>query len=84
MDSSSGDYVSRRFSKKQREALVSIFGPRCFFCKKDLRNSTIHFDHLIPYKFGGATSTMNGVPSCLECNSRKGCKSDPKYVHRFD
>lgn len=74
--------MSRRFSRKQKEAVLEALGPRCFYCGKDLRQSTVHFDHLIPYSKGGATSAMNCVPSCQECNSKKGCKCDEKYIQR--
>lgn len=44
----------------------------CQYCGK--KSSDLTLDHLIPRKFGGASTWENLVSACKECNNKKGDK----------
>lgn len=44
----------------------------CYHCQKKMKPQELSMDHLIPIGRGGKTSKKNCVPSCKECNSKKG------------
>jgi len=46
----------------------------CYHCKEHFKPSELTMDHLIPIARGGKSNKKNCVPSCKECNSKKGYK----------
>ncbi len=50
---------------------------KCYYCRAKVPTSTIHFDHMIALKNGGAHSVENLCVSCAVCNLKKG-------IQRFD
>lgn len=48
----------------------------CYHCQKKLKSTELTMDHLIPISRGGKSSKNNCVPSCKECNSKKGYKTN--------
>lgn len=44
----------------------------CYHCEKKFHPSELTMDHLIPIVRGGVSDKKNCVPSCKECNSKKG------------
>lgn len=48
----------------------------CYHCKQKFASSDLTMDHLIPISRGGKSSKNNCVPSCKECNSKKGYKTN--------
>ena len=47
----------------------------CYHCEKKFKADELTMDHLIPIARGGKSDKKNCVPSCKECNTRKGCKT---------
>jgi 5-methylcytosine-specific restriction endonuclease McrA len=55
------------------------YGKRCYYCKKDIGLNELTEDHRIPLSKGGTDWISNIVPACLNCNSRKGNKTEKEY-----
>jgi 5-methylcytosine-specific restriction protein A len=47
----------------------------CYHCGEKFRTSELTMDHLIPIARGGKSNKKNCVPSCKECNTKKGYKT---------
>ncbi len=47
----------------------------CYHCNERFHPSELTMDHLIPIARGGKSDRKNCVPSCKECNSKKGYKT---------
>src|SRR5436190_12940816 len=61
----------RRFTLRQRIALIRAQGFRCANCGCELEPGW-HADHILPYAVGGATDVINGQALCPKCNITKG------------
>ena len=48
----------------------------CHHCKNKFKSSELTMDHLTPIARGGKSTKKNCVPSCKDCNSKKGYKMD--------
>ena len=44
----------------------------CYHCEKKFKPAELTMDHLIPIVRGGFSNKNNCVPSCKECNTKKG------------
>lgn len=47
----------------------------CYHCENRFHPSLLTMDHLIPVARGGMSEKNNVVPSCKECNTKKGYKT---------
>ena len=47
----------------------------CYHCGKKFPAAELTMDHLIPIARGGKSNKKNCVPSCKDCNSKKGAKT---------
>jgi|GEM_PF-790132 len=47
----------------------------CYHCEGKFQPSELTMDHLIPIARGGKSDKKNCVPSCKECNTKKGHKT---------
>ncbi len=47
----------------------------CYHCEQNFKTSDLTMDHLIPIARGGKSDKKNCVPSCKECNTKKGYKT---------
>lgn len=47
----------------------------CYHCEQKFKASDLTMDHLIPIARGGKSDKKNCVPSCKECNTKKGYKT---------
>ncbi len=47
----------------------------CYHCEQKFLASELTMDHLIPIARGGKSDKKNCVPSCKECNTKKGYKT---------
>ncbi|HEX7675237.1 MAG TPA: HNH endonuclease [Bdellovibrio sp.] len=47
----------------------------CYHCGERFKPAELTMDHLIPIARGGKSTKNNCVPSCKECNSKKGYKT---------
>lgn len=50
----------------------------CYYCG-ELHNGEFHLDHFIPECKGGSSEVSNLVPSCAECNERKGGRTIEQF-----
>ena len=57
--------------KHVKDAVWKRDGGRCVQCGSDHK---IHFDHIIPYSWGGADTVENLQILCQRCNLRKGSR----------
>ena len=60
----------QRFSMKQLDARMSVFGHRCAYCGGPFE----HVDHVKPLSRGGPHCLSNLRPSCASCNLHKLAK----------
>ena len=47
----------------------------CYHCEQKFKAAELTMDHLIPIARGGKSDKKNCVPSCKECNTKKGYKT---------
>lgn len=47
----------------------------CYHCEQRFSAVELTMDHLIPIARGGKSDKKNCVPSCKECNTKKGYKT---------
>lgn len=47
----------------------------CYHCENNFKPEELTMDHLIPIVRGGMSNKKNCVPSCKDCNSKKGNKT---------
>ncbi|PIS09874.1 MAG: HNH endonuclease [Bdellovibrio sp. CG10_big_fil_rev_8_21_14_0_10_47_8] len=47
----------------------------CYHCGQSFKPSELTMDHLIPIVRGGKSDKKNCVPSCKDCNNKKGHKT---------
>jgi len=48
---------------------------RCYHCEQNFKTSDLTMDHLVAIVRGGKSDKKNCVPSCKDCNSKKGYKT---------
>lgn len=73
---SGGSYTVAEWRDK-----LTLYGGCCIYCG-EAKKLTI--DHKVPLFRGGSNSIENLVPSCGECNSRKGTKTAHEFVRSLD
>ena len=44
----------------------------CYYCGQKFKPEELTMDHIVPLARGGRTTQGNVVPSCKECNKKKG------------
>lgn len=47
----------------------------CYHCENKFKPDELTMDHLIPIVRGGKSDKKNCVPSCKDCNTKKGYKT---------
>jgi 5-methylcytosine-specific restriction enzyme A len=47
----------------------------CYHCEQKYKSTELTMDHLIPISRGGKSDKKNCVPSCKDCNTKKGSKT---------
>lgn len=52
----------------------------CYHCEQRFPPKDLTMDHLIPISRGGKSDKKNCVPSCKECNTKKGYKTRAEMV----
>ena len=71
----------KREKQKARELRQSLWWRQtvgkgiCYHCGQKFKADELTMDHLIPIIRGGKSDKKNCVPSCKECNSKKGHKT---------
>ena len=64
----------KRFTQKEREAVLNKYEKHCAYCGKLLNMHTLRVDHLVPIKKGGSNDFDNLMPACNSCNYYKSSK----------
>jgi hypothetical protein len=73
--------VLYEYSKTDLDRLLARFNSRCAYCgvslyiENNTRNSSLHWDHVVPLFRGGTDSIGNILPACRTCNTSKGIKT---------
>ena len=63
---------NRRMTYKKRwKELIDYYGPRCFYCRKEIATT---IDHVVPYSWDAVNDIENLVPACSLCNCIAGDK----------
>lgn len=70
-------------TQRQWEGKFFRCGMRCYFCLVPLTLAEAHKEHLTPQSRGGADTIDNLVPSCANCNQRKGTLTEPEFRAAF-
>ena len=52
----------------------------CYHCEQKFKAADLTMDHLIPLGRGGKTTKNNCVPSCKDCNTKKGSRTKVEIV----
>ena len=71
----------KREKDKARELRKSLWWRQqlgkgiCYHCEMKFKADELTMDHLIPIIRGGKSDKKNCVPSCKDCNSKKGHKT---------
>jgi len=65
----------------KRRLLLRRDRGRCFYCRKLLKISELHVDHLEPISAGGSTRMENSVACCERCNREKGPAPASRYLY---
>jgi 5-methylcytosine-specific restriction protein A len=71
----------KREKQKAREMRLSIWWRQvlgkglCYHCENKFKAEELTMDHLIPIVRGGKSDKKNCVPSCKDCNTKKGHKT---------
>jgi 5-methylcytosine-specific restriction protein A len=71
----------KREKQKARELRQSLWWRQvvgkglCYHCGQKFKAEDLTMDHLIPIIRGGKSNKKNCVPSCKNCNSKKGHKT---------
>lgn len=60
--------------------LLSLQRGKCAICKKSLKKSGFHLDHIIPLSRGGANVDQNIQLTCPSCNIKKGGKDPIQFM----
>lgn len=58
--------------KNEKEMFYEEFGGRCAYCYKRLDKATYHIEHMFNQADFPMDGYLNKVPSCPECNRKKG------------
>ncbi|CAM3738129.1 HNH endonuclease [Hathewaya histolytica] len=66
--------MCRKYTQKEKMVIQKIKHSSniCFYCKRELTDTEITVDHVVPICRGGKTEENNLVISCHSCNSKKG------------
>lgn len=63
--------------------LLALQGGKCVACKKSLKKTGFHLDHVIPISRKGRNDDRNIQLLCPDCNSRKYNKSSIKFMQEM-
>ena len=70
-------------SRQQWLWRFQFYGGRCAYCPCELKFEEAQMEHRIPISRGGSNWPANIVPSCAECNLRKGTKTSVEFGGRI-
>ncbi len=68
----------RRHSKPVKFSRINVYardGYKCLYCGDKFKMSELTYDHIVPRAQGGKTEWLNIATCCVDCNSKKGCRT---------
>lgn len=68
------------FTSKEITNQLASQNNRCFYCKIEIKENSMHRDHYIPLSKGGNNTISNIVCTCPTCNTRKGNKMPDQFI----
>lgn len=68
-------------TEKEWEVILEIFNNRCAYCGKE---QPLQKEHWIPLALGGGYEVHNIVPSCKECNCKKGVLTGDEFFDKIE
>ena len=82
---------ARTFSQKKKSKIFKESEQKCFYCHKKLvfgnktkgQKGAWNADHLIPYSRNGASNSINGVASCINCNKKKKGLTHVEFIKKY-
>lgn len=75
--------MSKRSPRKKLNILIELYGNRCYYCDKKLKNEEIHVDHFIAKSIGGKNVISNYRISCCKCNLSKHCLAPEEWIMKL-
>jgi 5-methylcytosine-specific restriction endonuclease McrA len=67
------------FTTDEFKAKLELYKNKCHWCRRKIKGYP-HADHLIALVQGGSNFISNIVPSCADCNMRKGAKLPYEFM----
>lgn len=71
-------HAFRRHKKPVKFSRINVYardGYKCLYCAEKFSMSNLTYDHVVPRAQGGKTEWKNIATCCVNCNSRKGCRT---------
>lgn len=69
-----------QFSAEEWHLILEEFDYCCAYCQT--RSEPLVMEHMNPLSRGGSNSAKNIVPSCADCNSRKGTRNIFEFLSK--
>ncbi len=77
--------VNKR-AKPVKFSRVNVYGRdgyRCQYCGEKCSMKELTYDHVLPRSQGGKTNWLNIVSACMDCNSKKACRTPEQAKMRL-
>lgn len=69
-----------KLSKGIIQKLLALQRGKCAICKKSLKRTGFHLDHIVPICRGGKNTDSNTQLTCPTCNMKKGGKDPIRFM----
>ena len=69
------DRLPRQEVKLNRRNLFARDNNQCQYCGRRVATRELSLDHILPRSQGGQSTWENLVCACMQCNTRKGCRT---------
>ncbi len=66
------DKMNPKQRRNKKQQLIDLYGSDCWWCRQNLPQENLTFDHLLPKSRGGSNSFENLRLSCFPCNNSRG------------
>ncbi|WP_180277474.1 HNH endonuclease [Nostoc sp. 'Peltigera malacea cyanobiont' DB3992] len=64
--------MNSKQKRNKKQQLIDLYGYYCWWCRQNIPQKNLTFDHLLPKSRGGYNSFENLRLSCFECNNTRG------------
>jgi len=69
--------------KRLREAMLQVFGNKCFYSGRPIENNNFEIDHIVPKSRGGEDSVYNYVLASKDINRKKRDRIDKETIAKL-